>query len=146
MLTLTYAYVRTYTRVSIPNPGLARYRRVLTYARGERTPNMVETEVELRRALRILKARNPTALDDLITIGEMEEPFCGVCSCLLGIVRERLPGWRAAIVILTYHDEPLFDTDEACYLRAIGLGNVFMYMRCQNVYRMAAKTKNERTT
>lgn len=96
------------------------------------------TDEDMRRALRRLPALE---LEDLAE-GAMDEPFCGVCTALKPVVRDRLPGWLAAGVVLAYHDEATAGADEVDdddYLYAMGLSCVLTYQRCQRTYAEARR-------
>lgn len=109
---------------------------------------MLYTREVLRRAMRRFYAVDPESVLDLAENGPMEEPFCCVCSMLLPVVNDRLPGHRAAATILDYHDELTYGigrdwNHEDDYAWAIGLTQVLTYHRCLHVYEEANRLIDE---
>lgn len=97
------------------------------------------TDEGMRDALGMLERHLPGDVEDLASIGPMDEPLCGVCTVLVPYCSEerRFLGKQAAIYVVMYHDEATFDVDPEDYMMATGLAGVHVYSRCLKVYERA---------
>lgn len=94
-------------------------------------------EEHLRSAMARLWIRRPEDVLDMAWQGALPEPHCCVCTVLLPVVKDRLPGWSPALNVMMFHDEPTYDVAEDDYLMAIGLADILTYRRCLRVYEVA---------